>query len=216
MRTFPFLAAVLLLASCEPTQAPQKSGAQVAPVVPAAQPAAAPVVNSGIKHWSAPPPMTIDPAKSYQAVWTLKKGGRFTTKLHAKEAPIAVNSFVFLARQGFYDGLSFHRVIDGFMAQGGDPTGTGMGGPGYAFKNESSTLRFDHAGVLAMANAGRDTNGSQFFITFDAAPHLDGGFTIFGQVTEGMEVVNGITRRDPDSSAGTAADLIDTLRIEEK
>jgi len=168
-----------------------------------------------VMHWDAAPPMTIDTAKAYTATFTMKKGGHFTVNLYAKEAPVTVNSFVFLARQGFFDGLSFHRVLDGFMAQGGDPTGTGAGGPGYRFKNEDSNLRFDRAGVLAMANAGRDTNGSQFFITFDQASFLDGGYTIFGQVTDGMAVVNGITRRDP-GAGGPTGDLIDTIKIEEK
>ncbi len=117
--------------------------------------------------------MQIDPAKSYQAIFHTSRGD-FTVDLFAQQAPITVNNFVFLARDGFYDGTTFHRVIKGFMAQGGDPTGTGTGGPGYQWNDEPSALALKHdgAGSLSMANAGRNTNGSQFFITFgpDAAP----------------------------------------------
>jgi peptidylprolyl isomerase len=106
--------------------------------------------------------------------------------------------------------------LEGFMAQGGDPTGTGSGGPGYQFENEDSDLTFDKAGVVAMANAGRDTNGSQFFITFGPAPQLNGDFTIFGQVIDGMDVVNGITRRDPDQSPAFQGDAIESVTITEQ
>lgn len=127
-------------------------------------------------------------------------------------------SFVFLARDGYYDGVTFHRVLDGFMAQGGDPTGTGSGGPGYFFEYEGSDLTFDKPGVLAMANrgAGTPTNGSQFFITFEATPQLDGGYTIFGQVIDGMDVVNAITRRDPNQSPTFTGDVIETILIAEE
>ncbi|MBK9208600.1 MAG: peptidylprolyl isomerase [Anaerolineales bacterium] len=160
--------------------------------------------------------MTIDVNKTYMATVEMEKGGQFVLELYADKAPITVNSFVFLAREGFYDGVTFHRVLDGFMAQGGDPTGTGQGGPGYEFVNENSDLVFDKPGVLAMANAGPDTNGSQFFITFDAADFLNGGYTIFGQVVEGMDVVNGITRRDPDQNPSTPGDAIKTITITEE
>ena len=130
----------------------------------------------------------------------MAKGGEFVVELYPAKAPITVNSFVFLACKNFFDGVTFHRVLEGFMAQGGDPTGTGGGGPGYEFVNENSDLTFDKDGVVAMANAGPDTNGSQFFITFGAQEFLNGGYTIFGQVVEGMDVVNGITRRDPDQN----------------
>jgi cyclophilin family peptidyl-prolyl cis-trans isomerase len=162
------------------------------------------------------PPMTIDARKQYTATIKLQKGGEFVIQLYADKAPITVNSFVYLARDGYFDGVTFHRVLEGFMAQGGDPTGTGSGGPGYEFVNEDSDLKFDKAGVVAMANAGRDTNGSQFFITFDAASFLDGGYTIFGQVIEGMDVVNGITRRDPDQNPTFTGDVIQSVTIEEK
>ena len=160
--------------------------------------------------------MTIDVTKQYIATVKLVKGGEFTIQLFPDKAPITVNNFVFLAREGYFNGVTFHRVLEGFMAQGGDPTGTGGGGPGYEFPNEDSDLRFDRAGVVAMANAGRDTNGSQFFITFGPQPRLDGDYTIFGQVTEGMEIVNGITRRDPDQNPDFAGDAIETIIITEK
>ena len=172
--------------------------------------------TSGPKQYTAAPPMTIDVNKTYMATVEMEKGGQFVLELYADKAPITVNSFVFLAREGFYDGVTFHRVLDGFMAQGGDPTGTGQGGPGYEFVNESSDLTFDKSGVLAMANAGPDTNGSQFFITFVAADFLNGGYTIFGQVTEGMDVVNAITRRDPDQNPPTPGDAIKTITITEE
>ncbi len=168
------------------------------------------------KQWSEPPPMTIDKSKQYFATVTMAKGGQFVIQLYPDKAPITVNSFVFLARQGFYNGVTFHRVIDGFMAQGGDPTGTGTGGPGYEFVNESSDLKFDKAGVVAMANAGKDTNGSQFFITYGPQPRLDGDFTIFGQVISGMDVVNGLTRRDPTANHTFSGDAIQTITIDEK
>jgi len=149
--------------------------------------------------YDAPPPMRIDPSRQYYATVVMDKGGKFVIQLLADRAPLTVNSFVFLSCKGFFDGVTFHRVIEGFMAQGGDPDGTGLGGPGYEFVNEDSDLVFDKAGILAMANAGRDTNGSQFFITFAPATHLNGGYTIFGQVVKGMDVVNGIRLRDPQS-----------------
>ncbi|MFZ5857439.1 MAG: peptidylprolyl isomerase [Chloroflexota bacterium] len=162
-----------------------------------------------------PEGLTIDVNKQYFATVKMQKGGEFVIQLFPDKAPITVDNFVKLARSGFYDGTTFHRVIDGFMAQGGDPTGTGMGGPGYEFQNEDSDLTFDKAGVVAMANAGRDTNGSQFFITFGPASHLNGDFSIFGQVVEGMDVVNGITRRDP-STATTPGDAIESITITEQ
>jgi cyclophilin family peptidyl-prolyl cis-trans isomerase len=168
------------------------------------------------KTYSSAPPMLIDKAKQYTANVKMAKGGEFVIQLYADKAPITVNSFVFLARQGYFNGVTFHRVLQGFMAQGGDPTGTGAGGPGYAFVNENSDLKFDKAGVVAMANAGPDTNGSQFFITFGPQPSLDGGYTIFGQVTSGMDVVNAITLRDPQQNPTTPGDAIDTVTITEK
>jgi cyclophilin family peptidyl-prolyl cis-trans isomerase len=168
------------------------------------------------KQYDAIPEMTLDTAKEYSAVVKMENGKYFTIHLHAEKAPITVNSFVFLAREGFFNGVTFHRVLDGFMAQGGDPTGTGSGGPGYQFVNEDSDLGFDKAGVIAMANAGRDTNGSQFFITFGATPHLNGGYTIFGQVVEGMETVNVFTSRDPSQHPDFIGDVMESVTIIEK
>jgi len=159
------------------------------------------------------PPLLIDTAGQYYATVKMANGGEFKIQLYADKAPITVNSFVFLACKGFFDGVTFHRVLEGFMAQGGDPTGTGMGGAGYEFVNEDSGLVFDKAGLVAMANAGRDTNGSQFFITFAPAEFLNGDYTIFGQVISGMEVVNGITRRDPDQSPSFAGDAMESVLI---
>ncbi len=172
--------------------------------------------SGAAKQYDAPPPMTIDPTKEYYATVKMEKGGEFVIQLYPDKAPITVNNFVFLAREGYFDGTTFHRVLEGFMAQGGDPTGTGMGGPGYQFQNEDSDLTFDKAGVVAMANAGRDTNGSQFFITFGPAPQLNGGYTIFGQVIQGMEVVNSITRRDPLQNPTYPGDAIQSITISEK
>jgi cyclophilin family peptidyl-prolyl cis-trans isomerase len=174
-----------------------------------------PAATSASKQYTSAP-VIIDVKKQYFATFKLAKGGEFVVQLFPDKAPITVNSFVFLAREGFYNGTTFHRVLEGFMAQGGDPTGTGAGGPGYQFKNEDSDLKFDKPGVVAMANAGRDTNGSQFFITFVPVAQLNGGYTIFGQVVSGMDVVNGITRRDPDTSPTFTGDVIESITIEEK
>jgi cyclophilin family peptidyl-prolyl cis-trans isomerase len=149
------------------------------------------------KQYDAPPPMVIDPAKKYTATISTDAGD-IVIDLFADRAPATVNNFVFLARDGYYDGVTFHRVIRDFMAQGGDPTGTGRGGPGYQFADEfDPALRHDGPGVLSMANAGPGTNGSQFFITFRATPHLDGKHTVFGKVSGGLDVVMAIPERDP-------------------
>ena len=150
------------------------------------------------KQYRQAPEMAIDPNKRYIATFRTERGD-FQVELFAKDAPATVNNFVFLAREGFYDGVTFHRVIKGFMAQGGDPTGTGTGGPGYQFRDEQSALRLKHdgPGVLSMANAGPNTNGSQFFITFVPTPHLNGKHAVFGKVISGMDVVNSLRERDP-------------------
>jgi peptidyl-prolyl cis-trans isomerase B (cyclophilin B) len=150
------------------------------------------------KEYSSAPAMQIDPSKNYTARFKTSKG-EFDIQLFAKEAPITVNNFVFLARDGFYDGVTFHRVIDNFMIQGGDPTGSGRGGPGYKWNDEPSALKLRHdgPGVLSMANAGVNTNGSQFFITHLATPHLNGKHAVFGRVTgDGQKVVNAIRQGD--------------------
>ena len=148
------------------------------------------------KQYDVPPPMVIDPAKRYLATIGTDQGD-IIVELFADKAPITVNNFVFLAREGYYDGVTFHRVIKGFMAQGGDPTGSGSGGPGYRFGDEfHPALKHDQPGILSMANAGPGTNGSQFFITYRDTPHLDGKHTVFGRVVEGMDVVEAIPERD--------------------
>jgi cyclophilin family peptidyl-prolyl cis-trans isomerase len=152
------------------------------------------------KQYDAAPPMVIDPAKRYSATIATERGD-IVVELYADKAPVTVNNFVFLARDGYYDGVTFHRVIANFMAQTGDPTGTGRGGPGYKFSDEfEPSLRHDGPGVLSMANAGPGTNGSQFFITHKATPHLDGKHAVFGRVVEGMDVVYSIPERDPGSA----------------
>jgi peptidylprolyl isomerase len=176
--------------------------------------AGAPDVSA--RQYSAPPAMTIDVNKEYYATIKMAKGGEFVIQLYPDKAPITVNNFVFLAREGYYDGTTFHRVLPDFMAQGGDPTGTGGGGPGYQFVNEDSDLTFDKGGVVAMANAGRDTNGSQFFITFSPQEYLNGGYTIFGQVVEGMDVVLNITLRDPQQAPNFVGDAIESITISEE
>jgi len=149
------------------------------------------------RQYDRAPEMVIDPAKRYMATLTTELGD-VVVELYADRAPTTVNNFVVLARDGYYDGTTFHRVIKGFMVQGGDPTGTGRGGPGYTFADEfHPELRHDGPGVLSMANAGPNTNGSQFFITHTATPHLDDRHAVFGRVTDGMDVVLAIPERDP-------------------
>jgi len=171
---------------------------------------------SDLFQYSSAPPMTIDVNKKYFATFRMAKGGEFVAELFPDKAPKTVNNFVFLAREGYYNGTTFHRVLEGFMAQGGDRTGTGTGGPGYQFEDEFSDLTFDQPGLLAMANSGPNTNGSQFFITYAPTPHLNGLHTIFGQVIDGMDVVEGITRRDPQQNPDFEGDAIETITITEQ
>lgn len=148
------------------------------------------------QQWKSAPAMTIDATKNYTATVETNKG-TIVIDLYAKHAPKTVNNFVFLAKQGFYDGIKFHRVISNFMVQGGDPTGTGSGGPGYKFEDETRGNPLTHeTGVLSMANAGANTNGSQFFITHSPQSHLNGKHTVFGKVREGMDIVNAIRQGD--------------------
>jgi len=170
----------------------------------------------GTKQYSAAPSMLIDVTKQYFAKVKMAKGGEFVIQLYPDKAPITVNSFVFLARQGYFDDVTFHRVLEGFMAQGGDPTGTGSGGPGYTFANEANDMKFDKAGVVAMANSGTDTNGSQFFIMFGPYGLSESDYTIFGQVIEGMDMVNAITLRDPNTNPDYPGDAIESITITEK
>ena len=183
------------------------------------------------KTYDSPPPFSIDSANDFSAVFEMESGDKFTVDLYEKLAPKTVNNFVFLAREGYYDSTTFHRVIDNFMAQGGDPSGTGSGSPGYYFDNELHVdARHDSAVVLSMANKGlingKGTNGSQFFITFTPTEFLDGFdsndkpkdcssdscHSVFGKVINGMDVVNSISRRDP-STANKAGDAIKTITI---
>lgn len=151
---------------------------------------------SNTQQWDNPPAMQIETDRTYQVTLTTSKG-TIDLELYPEYAPKTVNNFVFLAREGFYDGVTFHRVIADFMVQGGDPTGTGRGGPGYRFEDEFKGNPLKHgAKVISMANAGPNTNGSQFFITHAPQPHLNGKHTVFGKVTEGADVVDAIAQGD--------------------
>lgn len=235
-------AALLIgLAACKPVAASDdpKSGPAAAKAGPAAPPPAGPPPPSALPRAAALPAPTppagytltpylsavprrsftqpgeaLEEGKDYAAVIETSKG-LIVADLFEDRVPTTVNSFVWLARNRFYDGVPFHRVIEGFMAQTGDPTGTGSGGPGYQFGNEiRQDLRHDAKGVLSMANAGPDTNGSQFFITFAPAPTLDGKYTVFGRVTEGEDVLDRITRIEP-GQPGTP-DVVRRIYIVEK
>lgn len=166
-------------------------------------------------QYDAPPPMSLEEGKGYQAHVVMESGDEFVIELLPESAPQTVNSFVFLANEGWFDDVSFHRVLPGFVAQTGDPSGTGMGGPGYQLPNEvDPNLSHDAAGMVAMANTGPDTNGSQWYITLGPVTHLDGGYTIFGRVLEGMDAVDGITHRDPAAPEPPDGDRIKTITIE--
>ncbi len=169
------------------------------------------------RQYDAPPPMTIDENAAYLARVTMETGGEFVIELLPQSAPQTVNSFIFLAKEGWFDGVSFHRVLPGFVAQTGDPSGTGAGDPGYTIPNEiDPTLSHNEAGIVAMANSGPDTNGSQWYITLGDVSQLDGSYTIFGRVVEGMAVVENISPRDPSRSPNEpAGDLIRSVVIEE-
>ena len=170
------------------------------------------------KQYNSPPKMVIDPSKKYTAKMDTTKG-IIEIELFADRAPITVNNFVFLSQDGFYDDVIFHRVLEGFMAQGGDPTGSGSGGPGYTWNDEDSALRIRHdaAGTLSMANRGANTNGSQFFITFIPTPHLDGRHAVFGRVAneDSLKVLNSLQRIDPQRpDPSITPDKINTVSIE--
>ncbi|HEX7620969.1 MAG TPA: peptidylprolyl isomerase [Anaerolineales bacterium] len=160
-----------------------------------------------MKQWNKPPEFVINLKKKYSVTLSTDKG-EIVLDLFADKTPMTVNNFVFLAREGFYDGTIFHRVIPDFMAQGGDPTGTGRGGPGYRFADEfDPSLKHDKPGVLSMANAGPGTNGSQFFITHIPTPHLNNKHSVFGQVVSGMDVLLSIPERDPVNLKSPAVKL---------
>lgn len=164
-----------------------------------------------------PPEMVIDAGKQYFATIELEKGGSIRIQLFAQDAPQTVNNFVYLARRGYYDGVTFHRVIPGFVAQGGDPTGTGAGGPGWTIPDEVNQHKHGE-GAVAMAKTARPNSaGSQFYITLAPQPMLDGTYTVFGQVVEGMDVVKSITPRDPQQNpSAPPGDRIKTITIEER
>ena len=235
------VAAAACAAEAEPTPTPQPPAAATAqppqqPAAATAQPPQPQPTEASMtpKQYDSPPAMAIDTAKSYTATIELAKGGEIVIELYADKAPVTVNSFVFLAREGYYDGVTFHRVIPNFMAQTGDPTGTGMGGPGYRFDNElHPDLRHDSPGIVSMANSGvrngSGTNGSQIFLTFVPTPFLDGFnpdgsekdcsvescHAVFGKVVEGMDVLLGVSERDPQR-ARTPGDAIRSITINEQ
>jgi len=204
-RLLPIITMLLILAAgmigCSPPATPEAASTEAVPA-------------PGPKTYSAPPSMMIDTGKEYIATIETEKGD-IVLELFASDVPVTVNNFVFLAREGFYNGSTFHRVIPGFMAQGGDPTGTGMGNPGYAFADEF-TERTHVAGALSMANAGPNTNGCQFFITYTPQHRLDGKHSVFGQVIEGFDVLQSLTPRDPSRNPDFIGDRVIRITIEEK
>jgi len=200
--------------SSEPAQnidsAPVSETPDVAvPTVPLPEPGKEAMIE--FKDTGSMPPMLADTSKKYYAYMETEKG-TLVLELFAKDVPMAVSNFVSLASKGFYDGTTFHRVIPGFMAQGGDPTGTGTGGPGYIFDNEI-TAHKHLAGTLSMANAGPDTNGSQFFICYEAQSFLDGGYSVFGQMVEGMDILEKLTPRDPTQNPQFQGDRLISVKI---
>lgn len=171
----------------------------------------------GERQFTNCPPMMVDPSKEYLAVLQTEKG-EIIIQFYSQQAPIAVNSFIFLAQEGWYDGITFHRVLPDFFVETGDPSSTGLGNPGYFFRNEiTPLLSFDRPGVVAMKNVGVDTNGSQFFITYAALPSYDGKYTIFGQVLSGMEILEELSPRDPQFGEFLPpGDLLLSVTIEER
>jgi cyclophilin family peptidyl-prolyl cis-trans isomerase len=167
-----------------------------------------------VLQWKEAPKMMIDTGKQYRAIMETEHG-KMVLELFAKDVPKTVNNFVFLATNGYYDNTTFHRVLADFMAQGGDPTGTGSGSPGYIFANEITSHKHV-TGALSMANAGPNTNGSQFFICFQAQPTLDGNYSVFGQLVEGMDVLKSIKLRDPNKNPQFGGDKLLSVRIEVK
>ena len=200
MKKFVSLAVIVLLMSLAVISCGEKAPEQ------------APVAKT--KSYSSPPSMTIDTGKQYTATIETEKGN-MVVELFAKDVPVTVNNFVFLAREGFYDGSTFHRVIPRFMAQGGDPTGTGMGTAGYRFDDEFTGHKHE-AGTLSMANSGPNTNSAQFFITLAPQHGLDNKHSVFGQLIEGMDVLESLTPRDPSQNPQFTGDKILRITIAEK
>ena len=177
-------------------------------------PAASPSLEPTPMTYAERPELTTDPDKKYTAIIETEKG-TFRIQLRPDLAIQTVNSFVFLAREGYYDGVTFHRVIPGFMAQGGDPTGTGSGGPGYTLPAEFSDTPYVRGTVGMARTADPDSGGSQFFITFGEQPNLNGQYTVFGEITEGMDVVDSLAPRDPDDPSAPPGDAIVSIEIVE-
>jgi peptidylprolyl isomerase len=206
------LALVALLAGCSTQVTPTPTPTPKPTPVPT--PIQTPPPTPTIKHYTAPPPKTIDTSKNYTAIIETEKGN-ITLELFAKDVPVTVNNFVFLARDGFYDNCTFHRVLPGFVAQGGDPTGTGTGTPGYFIPNEI-TQHTHVAGAISMARTSiPDTNGCQFFICYTDQHGLDGSYSVFGQLISGMDVLQSLTPRDPDKHPSYKGDTIIRIIIEE-
>jgi len=200
IRRLAFLLPVLVLAACD--------------IVPTPTPTTVPTFTLRVQY-KEPFTMTIDTDKQYTATMRTEKGD-IVIELNAEKAPETVNNFVNLARRGYYDNTTFHRVLPGFMAQGGDPTGTGSGGPGYTIPDEFTDLTHER-GVISMANTGRpNTGGSQFFITYAPQPHLNGRHAVFGEVVEGMDVAEALTPRDPQKSPTFSGDKLLEVAIEER
>ena len=199
-------------ADAQPAAAQSQQADPQAQAQPAPQSPEFTVGDDGRKTYLSRPPLALTPGAAYFALIEMEEGGTIEIELFADAAPETVNSFVFLAREGFYDGLVFHRVIDGFVAQGGDPLGTGTGGPGYTVPRElSDNLHIE--GAIAMArSADPDSAGSQFYICLDDVPFLDGEYAVFGMVRSGMEVVHAIPKGEPPAQPG----VIKTIRIEER
>jgi peptidylprolyl isomerase len=198
----------------EPSPAPFDDPSAAATPTATPDPDATPTPEPIVRSYAAPPEMVIDPEKRYDAIIRLESG-EVRIELLPEEAPGYVNNFVFLARNRFYEGLTFHRVIPGFVAQGGDPTGAGAGGPGYSLEEERNSLRFE-AGVLSMAKAGPRVSGSQFFITLGPAPHLNSDFTVFGRVVDGLELLQALTPREPGQPGAPIGDSILAIEIVER
>ena len=206
-RLLPVITTLLVLVpgviSCAPSAAPEAAPPE-AEVAPAPE----------LKTYSAPPSMMIDTNKEYIATIETERGD-IVLELFASDVPTTVNNFVFLTREGFYNSTTFHRVIPGFMAQGGDPTGTGRGNPGYTFADEF-TGNIHVAGALSMANSGPNTNGCQFFITYTPQHGLDGKHSVFGQVIEGFDILQSLTSRDPSRNPDFIGDRVIRITIEER
>jgi len=199
-----------------PTPVPSSTASPAATgsATPSATASATPTLDPSIQRtYAAAPPMTIDLAKKYSAVMKMQNGGEVRIELLPQEAPQAVNNFVFLAKNRFYDGLTFHRVLPGFVAQAGDPLGNSRGGSGYTIPADKNTVKFD-AGIIAMATSPAGVSGSQFFITLAPQPGLqNGGYPAFGRVTQGMDVIQQLTPRDPDKAGQPRGDVITSIQI---